>query len=66
MKLKDSLTQTEAQNKYKQYRNLILTLLKQVNNYILLIFFQDNVKNLKSTWQEIKNHYFTKTSKLHI
>lgn len=49
MKLKDSHTQSETQNKYKQYRDLISTLLRQSKQSYFTNFFQDNVKNLKNT-----------------
>ena len=56
IKLKDVTLKNEAQIKYKQYRNLLSTLMKEV--FIISYFtnyFQNNLNNLKSTWKGIKN-----------
>ena len=41
--------------KYKQYRNLISTLLKRSKRLYFTKFFNDNLNNLKNTWKGIKN-----------
>ena len=41
--------------KYKQYRNLISTLLKRSKCLYFTKFFNDNLNNLKNTWKGIKN-----------
>ena len=41
--------------KYKQYRNLIPTLLKRTKHLYFTKFFNDNLNNLKNTWKGIKN-----------
>ena len=45
----------EMHIKYKQYRNLILTLLKRSKRSYFRKFFNDNLNNLKNTWKGIKN-----------
>ena len=40
---------------YKQYRNLISTLLKRSKCLYFTKFFNDNPNNLKNTWKSIKN-----------
>ena len=56
---------TEAQNKNKQYRNLLSKILKQSKQSYFTNFFQDNFINLKNTWKG-KKYNFTKTSELRI
>ena len=41
--------------KYKQYKNLISTLLKRSKRLYFTKFFNDNLNNLKNTWKGIKN-----------
>ena len=47
--------------KYKQYRNLISTLLKRSKRLYFTKFFNDNLNNLKNTWKGIKNLISFKT-----
>ena len=47
--------------KYKQYRNLISTLLKRSKRLYFTKFFNDNLNNLKNTWKGIKNLISLKT-----
>ena len=47
--------------KYKQYRNLISTLLKRSKCLYFTKFFNDNLNNLKNTWKGIKNLISLKT-----
>ena len=55
IKLKDVTLKNEAQIKYKQYRNLLPTLLKESKRSYFTNYFQNNLNNLKSTWKGIKN-----------
>ena len=45
----------EMHIKYKQYRNLISTLLKRSKRSYFRKIFDDNLNNLKNTWKGIKN-----------
>ena len=54
IKLKDVALKTEAQIKYKQYRNLLPTLMKESKRSYFTICFQINLNDLKSTWKVIK------------
>ena len=47
--------------KYKQYRNLISTLLKKNKRLYFTKFFNDNLNNLENTWKGIKNLISLKT-----
>ena len=47
--------------KYKQYRNLISTLLKRSKRFYFGKCFNDNLNNLKNTWKGIKNLISFKT-----
>ena len=47
--------------KYKQYRNLVSTLLKRSKRLYFTNFFNDNLNNLKNTWKVIKNLISLKT-----
>ena len=47
--------------KYKQYRNLVSTLLKRSKRLYFTNFFNDNLNNLKNTWKGIKNLISLKT-----
>ena len=44
IKLKDPCKKKEAHIRYKQYRNLLSTLLKKINNFILPDFFKKTLK----------------------
>ena len=47
IKLKDPCKKKEVHIRYKQCRNILSTLLKKVNNFILPDFFKKTLKNLK-------------------
>ena len=51
IKLKDVTLKTEAQIKYKQYRTLLSTLMKESKRYYFRNYFQNNLN--KSTWTGI-------------
>ena len=53
IKLKDASLKTEAQIKYKQYRNLLSTLMKVSKRSYFINYFQNNLNDLKSTWKDI-------------
>ena len=55
IKLKDVTLKNEAQIKYKQYRNLLSTLMKESKKSYFTNYFQNNLNDLKSTWKGIKN-----------
>ena len=40
--------------KYKQYRNLLLTLVKRSKQSYFTNYFQTNINDLKNTWKAIK------------
>ena len=42
-------------NNYKIYRNLLSTLLKRAKEKYFTKFFNENIKNIKKTWIEIKS-----------
>ena len=44
-----------AQIKYRQYRNILSTLIKESRKSYFTNFFQSNLNDLKSTWKGIKN-----------
>ena len=54
IKLKDVTLKNEAQIKYKQYRNLLSTLMKESKQSYFTSYFQSNLNDLKITWKEIK------------
>ena len=49
MKIKDVTLKTESQIKYKQYRNLFSTLMKESKRPCFTNYFQNNLNDLKST-----------------
>ena len=55
IKSNDINQKNEMHIKYKQYRNLISTLLKRSKCLYFTKFFNDNLNNLKNTWKGIKN-----------
>ena len=55
IKSNDINQKNEIHIKYKQYRNLISTLLKRSKCLYFTKFFNDNLNNLKNTWKGIKN-----------
>ena len=52
--MKDPFKKKESHIRYKQYRNLLPTLLKKSKQFYFTRFFQENIKNLKNMWREIK------------
>ena len=66
IKSNDVNQKNEMHIKYKQYRNLLSTLLKRSKRSYFTTFFNGNLNNLKNTWKGIKNlrslktvsHYF--------
>ena len=61
IKSNDINQKNEMHIKYKQYRNLISTLLKRSKCLYFTKFFNDNLNNLKNTWKGIKNLISLKT-----
>ena len=55
IKLKDVTLKYDAPIKYKQYRNLLFTLMKESKRSYFANYFQNNLNDLKSTWEGIKN-----------
>ena len=53
IKLKDPCKK-ETRTRYKQYRNLLSTLLKKSKQFYFTRFFQENIKGLKNMWKGIK------------
>ena len=51
IKLKDVTLKNEAEIKYKQYRNLLSTLLKDSKKSCFTNYFQNNLNDLKITWK---------------
>ena len=54
IKLKDVHLKNEAHFKYKQYRNLLSTLLKRGKYSYFTNYFQTNINDNKNTWTGIK------------
>ena len=52
---KDPQIKTELSEKYKRYRNMIVTLLKQSKNNFYSSYFLLNQSNIKKTWDGIRN-----------
>ena len=52
---KDLSQKTELHIKYKSYRNMLSTLLKKSKRNYFTKFFENNLKNLKNTWEGIKS-----------
>ena len=55
IKLKDVTLKNEAQIKYKQYRNLLSTLMKESKKSYFTNYFQNKLHDLTSAWKGIKN-----------
>ena len=59
---KNDLTQkAELQIKYKNYRNMLSTLMKNSKRNYFTKFFENNLRNLKNTWKRIKSILFIKS-----
>ena len=54
IKLKDIILKTEAKIRYKQYRNLLSTLMKKSKRFYYKNHFQNNLNDLKSIRKGIK------------
>ena len=52
IKLKDVTLKNEALIKYKRYRNLLSTLMKESKKSYFTNYFQNNLNDLKSSWKE--------------
>ena len=61
IKSNDINQKNEMHIKYKQYRNLISTLLEKNKRLYFTKIFNDNLNNLKNTWKGIKNLISLKT-----
>ena len=61
IKSNDVNQKNEMHIKYKQYRNLLSTLLKRSKQSYFTTFFNGNLNNLKSTWKGTKNLSSLKT-----
>ena len=59
---KDLTQKTELQIKYKSYRNMLSTLMKNSKRIYFTKFFENNLKNLKNTWKGIKSIISMKSS----
>ena len=55
IKAKDELTKSRLHEKYKNYRNLLSTLIKKSKENYYNNFFQSNLKNIRNTWKGIKS-----------
>ena len=53
--MKNVTLKNETQIKYKQYRNLLSTLMKKIKRFHFTSYFQNNLNDLKSTWKGMKN-----------
>ena len=52
--IKDVTLKTKAEIKYKQYRNVLFTLMKESKIPCFSNYFQNNLNDLKNTWKGIK------------
>ena len=52
---KDPHIKEELHQKYKNYRNIIATLMKKSKQNYFTKYFESNIKNLKNTWKGIKS-----------
>ena len=52
---KDSHIKEELHQKYKNYRNIIATLMKKSKQNYFKKYFESKMKNLKNTWKGIKS-----------
>ena len=51
--MKDPCKKKKGHIRYKQYRNLLSTLLKESKKFYFTRFFQENIKDLKNMWRGI-------------
>ena len=54
MKCKNKIMKEFHHSKYKNYRNLLSTLLKRAKEKYFTNFFNENIKDIKKTWKCIK------------
>ena len=54
IKLKDLVKKTDAQDKYKYYRNLLSTIIKKIKKYVYKKFIKNNMNNLKILGKQLK------------
>ena len=59
---KDPHIKEELHQKYKNYRNIIATLMKKSKQNYFTKYFESNIKNLKNTWKGIKSIISLKSS----
>ena len=55
IRAKDEATKIKFHDKYKEYRNLLSTLMKKSKENYYNNFFQTNLKNIRNTWKGIKS-----------
>ena len=53
---------TELHIKYKSYKNMLSTLMKQSKQNYFTKLFENNLRNLKNTWKGIKSIIYMKSS----
>ena len=59
---KDPHIKEELHQKYKNYRNIIATLMKKSKQNYFAKYFESNIKNFKNTWKGIKSIISLKNS----
>ena len=59
---KDPHIKEELHEKYKNYGNVIATLMKKSKQNYFTNYFESNIKNLQNTWKEIKSIISLKNS----
>ena len=62
IKLEYLTVKNKAQTKYKKYRNLLFTLLRESKRFHLSKYLQNNLNDLKSTWKGIETLIYLKQS----
>ena len=55
VKCKNKILKEFHHNNYKNYRNLLSTLLKRAKEKYFTNFLNENIKDIKKTWKGIKN-----------
>ena len=60
VKCKNKIMKEFHHNNYKNYRNLLSTLLKRAKEEYFTNFFNENIKDIKKTWKGIKSLVSTK------
>ena len=55
LRAKDTERNELLYNRFKVYRNMIVTLIRKSKNNYFSKYFSDNVKNLRETWKGNKN-----------